>query len=85
MKRCEKDAIANFKIICNKHNIDPIDCFKRFGIIDKDTTQINNIIAKLRKLCNMLLEKYKFWDIGLEIELFGGYDAYLNSTNPKNS
>ena len=33
----------------------------------------------------MLLEKYKFWDIGLEIELFGGYDAYLNSTNPKNS
>ena len=85
MKRHEKDAIVDFKRICKKHNIDPIDCFKRFGIIDKDTRQINNIIAKLRVLCKKLLEKYNFWDIGLEIELFGGYDAYLNSTNPKNS
>lgn len=69
MKRYEKDAIAEFKRICNKHNIDPIDCFKSFGIIDKDTRQINNVIAKLRVLCKKLLEKYNAWDIGLEIEL----------------
>ena len=85
MKRYEKDAIADFKRICKKHNIEPIDCFKKFGIIDKDTRQINNIIAKLRVLCKKLLEKYTVWDIGLEIELFGSYDAYLNSTNPQSN
>lgn len=74
MKRCEKDALREFNDICKKYNISKIDCYKQFAIIDKNASQVNNDIAKLRALVKKLLKTYKYWNIGLEIELSGGYE-----------
>ena len=69
MKRCEKEAIKEIKTICLHFNIEMLEMFKMFGIIDKDARQVNNVVAKVRRLVNMLLKKYKYWDHGLRAEL----------------
>lgn len=69
MKRCEKDAIKEIKAICHFFGVDMIDMFKMFDIIDKDASQVNNIVAKMRRLVSMLLKKYNHWDVGLKLEL----------------
>ena len=69
MKRCEKDAIKEIKTICRRYNIEMLEMFKMFGIIDKDASQVNNVVAKMRRLVSMLLDKHKYWDHGLRAEL----------------
>lgn len=69
MKRCEKDAIKEIKHTCSLYGVSMLDMFKMFGIIDADTKQVNNTIAKVRALVKILLEKYRYWDYGLRAEL----------------
>ena len=69
MKKYEKEAINEVRAICKNHNIEMLDMFKMFGIIDSNTNQVNNKIAKVRALVKILMTKYNYWNYGLEKEL----------------
>lgn len=68
MKRYEKEAVAEFKTICQNAGFEPYQVFEIYGY-EVPENQRNNIIGNLRSLCTRLLKRYTVWNVGLKFDL----------------